>query len=70
MTIPTIGIGAGPHGDGQVLVFHDFLGITPWKVGKFVKSFASVGDEITRAARQFADEVASGKYPTLNESYK
>jgi 3-methyl-2-oxobutanoate hydroxymethyltransferase len=68
--IPTIGIGAGPHCDAQVLVFHDFLGITPWKVGKFVKSFASIGDEITRAARQFMDEVATGRYPTLQESYE
>ena len=69
-SIPTIGIGAGPDCDGQVLVFHDFLGITPWKVGKFVKAFASVGDEITRAARQFKDEVAAGTYPSLEESYK
>ena len=70
LSIPTIGIGAGPDCDGQVLVFHDFLGITPWKVGKFVKAFASVGDEITRAARQFKDEVAAGIYPSLEESYK
>jgi 3-methyl-2-oxobutanoate hydroxymethyltransferase len=70
LSIPTIGIGAGPGCDGQVLVFHDFLGITPWKVGKFVKAFASVGDEITRAAGQFKDEVAAGIYPSLEESYK
>jgi 3-methyl-2-oxobutanoate hydroxymethyltransferase len=69
LSIPTIGIGAGPDCDGQVLVFHDFLGITPWKVGKFVKAFASLGDEITRAARQFQDEVAAGTYPSLDESY-
>lgn len=70
LTIPTIGIGAGPWCDGQVLVFHDFLGITPWRVGKFVKAFASLGDEINRAARRFADEVANGTYPSLEESYK
>lgn len=69
LSIPTIGIGAGPHCDGQVLVFHDFLGITPWKVGKFVKSFASLGDEITQAAHRFKDEVAAGVYPSLDESY-
>ena len=69
LSIPTIGIGAGPDCDGQVLVFHDFLGITPWKVGRFVKPFASVGDEIIRAARQFKDEVAAGTYPSLDESY-
>lgn len=70
LSIPTIGIGAGPYCDGQVLVFHDFLGITPWRVGKFVKPFASLGDEIVRAARQFAEDVASQRYPTLDESYK
>ncbi len=70
LSIPTIGIGAGPHCDGQVLVFHDFLGITPWKVGKFVKAFASLGDEITRAARDFREQIAGGTYPSLNESYK
>lgn len=69
LRIPTIGIGAGPHCDGQVLVFHDFLGITPWKVGKFVKPFASLGEEITRAAHRFKKEVADGTYPTLDESY-
>jgi len=69
LTIPTIGIGAGPYCDAQVLVFHDFLGITPWKVGKFVKSFASLGGEVVAAARRFADEVADGTYPSLDESY-
>jgi 3-methyl-2-oxobutanoate hydroxymethyltransferase len=69
LSIPTIGIGAGPWCDGQVLVFHDFLGITPWRVGKFVKPFASLGDQITEAARRFATEVATGTYPSLDESY-
>jgi 3-methyl-2-oxobutanoate hydroxymethyltransferase len=70
LSIPTIGIGAGPYCDGQVLVFHDFLGITPWKVGKFVKEFASLGDQITEAVIRFRAEVASGEYPSLEESYK
>lgn len=69
LSIPTIGIGAGPDCDGQVLVFHDFLGITPWKVGKFVKEFASVGEEISRAAMQFKHEVAAGTYPSAAQSY-
>ena len=69
LSIPTIGIGAGPDCDGQVLVFHDFLGITPWKVGKFVKEFASVGEEIGRAAAQFKHEVAAGTYPSTDQSY-
>jgi 3-methyl-2-oxobutanoate hydroxymethyltransferase len=69
LTVPTIGIGAGPLTDGQVLVFHDFLGITPGKLPKFVKPYASVGDEITRAARAFATEVADGLYPGPEHSY-
>lgn len=69
LAIPTIGIGAGPHCDGQVLVFHDFLGITPWEVGKFVKEFASLGEEINRAALQFKTEVAAGTYPSTDQSY-
>lgn len=70
LDIPTIGIGAGPDCDGQVLVYHDFLGITPGHKAKFVKEFANVGDEISRAARQFAAEVAEGRYPGPEHSYE
>lgn len=69
LTIPTIGIGAGPGCDGQVLVFHDFLGITQGHVPRFVKPYASVGDEITKAAQQFALEVAEGSFPDAAHSY-
>ena len=69
VSVPTIGIGAGPHCDGQVLVFHDFLGITEGRIGKYVKRYAEVGDEIVRAARRFADEVADGTYPADEHSY-
>ena len=69
LDIPTIGIGAGPHTDGQVLVFHDMLGITQGKAPKFVKRYADLGTEITRAARAFAAEVAEGVYPTEEHSY-
>lgn len=69
LAVPTIGIGAGAHCDGQVLVFHDFLGITPWKVGKFVKEYAAVGADIRRAAEDFSREVAEGRFPGQEHSY-
>ncbi|HJR45922.1 MAG TPA: 3-methyl-2-oxobutanoate hydroxymethyltransferase [Actinomycetota bacterium] len=69
LDIPTIGIGAGPDCDGQVLVWHDFLGITSGKAPKFVKRYAALGDEIKRAAARFADEVATGEYPSPEHSY-
>ena len=62
LAVPTIGIGAGPHCDGQVLVFYDFLGITP-KPPKLAKAYASLGPQITGAARRFAREVAEGTFP-------
>ena len=69
LEIPTIGIGAGPDCDGQVLVFHDFLGITPGKLPRFVKHYANLGDEIRAAAQAFAAEVAEGVYPAPEHSY-
>ncbi len=69
LEIPTIGIGAGPHCDGQVLVFHDFLGITPGKLPRFVKRYANLGDEIRAAAQAYASEVAEGIYPAPEHSY-
>ena len=69
VSVPTIGIGAGPHCDGQVLVFHDFLGITTGKAPRFVKRYAAIADEVTAAARAFREEVASGDYPGPEHSY-
>ena len=69
LEVPTIGIGAGPDCDGQVLVWHDFLGITQGKAPKFVKRYASLADEIKRAAADFASEVAEGTYPGPEHSY-
>ena len=69
LTIPTIGIGAGPHCDGQVLVYHDFLGITPGKKPKFAKAYAELGDLISEAARNYADEVRTGAHPDEEHSY-
>ena len=70
VSIPTIGIGAGPHTDGQVLVYHDFLGITPGRLGRYVKRYANLGHEIKRAAATFADEVAAGTYPGPEHTYE
>lgn len=70
LSIPTIGIGAGPHCDGQVLVFHDFLGITTGKAPRFVKRYAALADEIIGAARAFASEVQGGTYPGPEHSYE
>ncbi|MGH2751777.1 MAG: 3-methyl-2-oxobutanoate hydroxymethyltransferase [Actinomycetota bacterium] len=69
LTIPTIGIGAGPHCDGQVLVYHDFLGITPGTKPKFVKEYAQLGEAIGEAARAYAEEVRRGVHPDLEHSY-
>ena len=70
VSVPTIGIGAGPHCDGQVLVFHDFLGMDTTQVSpRFVKRYARLGEDIERAAREFAAEVASGAYPAPEHSY-
>ncbi len=67
--VPTIGIGAGPHCDAQVLVLHDFLGLTTGRTPRFVKRYASLGDEVTRAAKEFAREVAEGSFPDSEHSY-
>lgn len=69
LDIPTIGIGAGPDCDGQVLVWHDFLGINDGRVARFVKRYANLADEIRGAAREFAREVAEGAYPGPEHSY-
>ena len=69
LSIPTIGIGAGPDCDAQVLVIHDLLGMTPGKPPKFVKRYANLREEITHAAKRYADEVARGDYPGPEHSY-
>jgi 3-methyl-2-oxobutanoate hydroxymethyltransferase len=67
--IPTIGIGAGPHTDGQVLVLHDLLGLTPGPAPRFVKRYADLASRMSDALQLFAKEVAEGSYPTEAESY-
>ncbi|MBI2344057.1 MAG: 3-methyl-2-oxobutanoate hydroxymethyltransferase [Deltaproteobacteria bacterium] len=64
VTIPTIGIGAGPHCDGQVLVLYDLLGMNPNFSPRFVKPYASLAPIIRDAAGRYAAEVKSGHFPT------
>jgi 3-methyl-2-oxobutanoate hydroxymethyltransferase len=69
LRIPTIGIGAGPHCDGQVLVSTEMIGLSGGPSPKFVKQYADVRSEIALAAKAFADEVAQGVYPDHEHSY-
>ena len=69
VNIPTIGIGAGPHCDGQVLVCYDMLGLTPDLRPKFVKRYAELFEEGVAAARRYRDEVRSGAFPTDEHSF-
>ena len=67
--IPTIGIGAGPDCDGQILVMHDMLGLTFNQTPKFARQYANVGAIISNAVREYCDEVRSGSFPSDAESY-
>jgi 3-methyl-2-oxobutanoate hydroxymethyltransferase len=69
LTVPTIGIGAGPHCDGQVLVIQDVMGLNPDHVAKFVRQYAKLGEAIEAAARQFDQDVRSGAFPTPEHEY-
>lgn len=69
VTIPTIGIGAGPHTSGQVLVFHDLLGLTNGRLPRFVKPYASLGDTIVAALEGFKQDVASQAFPGPEHCY-
>jgi 3-methyl-2-oxobutanoate hydroxymethyltransferase len=69
MAIPTIGIGAGPACDGQVLVLYDLLGLFDQFVPKFVKPYAHLRADALQALRRYREEVEQGKFPTDSESY-
>ena len=69
LTIPTIGIGAGPHCDGQVLVLYDLLGLFDEFVPKFVKPYAHLRADALQALRRYKEEVEQGKFPADSESY-
>ena len=63
LRIPTIGIGAGPHCDGQVLVSYDMLGLSQDRVPGFVKRYGDLGDQTVAAVRAYADDVRNGRFP-------
>lgn len=67
---PTIGIGAGPRTDGQVLVFHDVLGLGSGHVPKFVRTYANLAEDAVEALERFKADVESGKFPAEEESYQ
>jgi 3-methyl-2-oxobutanoate hydroxymethyltransferase len=69
VSIPTIGIGAGPHCDGQVLVCYDLLGMYSEFKPKFVKRFAEAGKLVVEAARSYVNEVQSAEFPTLAHAF-
>ncbi|RCH75184.1 MAG: 3-methyl-2-oxobutanoate hydroxymethyltransferase [Candidatus Poseidoniales archaeon] len=69
LDIPTIGIGAGPHCDGQVLVLHDMLGITKDFSPRFLRRYADLGDAVDNAVKQYITDVRSGDFPNDEESY-
>jgi len=69
LEIPTIGIGAGPHCDGQVLVMHDMLGLFDRFVPKFVKRYAELGQEFEKAAQEYCKEVKDNVFPAQEHSF-
>src|SRR5436309_3450847 len=69
LRIPTIGIGAGPDCDGQILVVHDLLGLTFGQTPKFARQYANVGETISKAVREYCKDVHGGMFPSDGESY-
>jgi 3-methyl-2-oxobutanoate hydroxymethyltransferase len=70
LEVPVIGIGAGPASDGQVLVFHDLLGIYDGHAARFVKRYANVREEMIRGMRAYADDVRERRYPEPEHGYQ
>jgi 3-methyl-2-oxobutanoate hydroxymethyltransferase len=70
LAIPTIGIGAGPHCDGQVLVTPDLLGLYQGHRPKFARKYAAIGDAIREAAGSYIDDVRAGSFPNESESFR
>jgi 3-methyl-2-oxobutanoate hydroxymethyltransferase len=69
INIPTIGIGAGPFCDGQVLVINDLVGFSPEPLPRFVKRYANLREAMSKAVKEFADEVKDGTFPDARYSY-
>ena len=70
LTIPTIGVGAGPHVDGQLLVWTDWAGFTTGRIPKFVKRYANLSGILTDAVKAYREDVADGKYPAPEHEYE
>ena len=70
LSIPTIGIGAGPHCDGQILVSYDMLGIFDQFKPRFVRRYANLADQMRAAFQNYIKDVRSGTFPTEDESFK
>jgi len=70
LSIPTIGIGAGPYCDGQVLVLHDIIGMFERFVPKFVKRYANLKEEALKAVQNYRDEIENGIFPSEDQSFK
>lgn len=69
LRVPTIGIGAGPHTDGQILVIHDLAGLSPGPHPRFVRIFAEAGRTLTEAVEAYAAAVREGRFPLAEEGY-
>ena len=69
LRIPTVGIGAGPHCDAQILVWQDMAGLTTGRLPRFVKRYASLRETLLDATRRFTDDVSGGRYPDAEHSY-
>ena len=69
LSIPTISVGAGPHCDGQLMVWTDWAGFTTGRIPKFVKQYATIGENLRNAALTFREEVDAGVYPAPEHEY-
>ncbi|GAH50936.1 unnamed protein product, partial [marine sediment metagenome] len=70
LRVPVMGIGAGPHCDGQVLIVHDMLGIYEVFTPKFVKKYANLAEEMRRAFSEYISDIKNGKFPAAEHCYK
>ena len=70
VSIPTVSVGAGPHCDGQLLVWTDWAGLTTGRIPRFVKQYANLAGVLREAAEKFCADVASGEYPAAEHEYQ
>ena len=69
LRIPTVGVGAGPYCDAQILVWQDMAGLTTGRLPRFVKRYASLRETLLDAARRFTNDVSGGHFPHAEHSY-